>query len=167
MKIIERLVIILIVFIGVLYGANTGTITGYVADPSGAIVPGAALSLKSDETGAVTRTKSDNHGFYQFLQVPPGRYDLSVEASGFRKVVVNNINVLVEQSVSYNVKLEVGQVSETVEVKGGVSALIEPEKVATSSNIAPSMVQNLPVTNRTFDSFWALAPGTTQAAAGS
>jgi hypothetical protein len=167
MKIIERLVVLFIVAIGITYGANTGAITGYVTDPSGAIVPGATMSLKSIDTGVISKSKSDDHGFYQFPQVAPGQYDLTVEVSGFRKETVNHINVMVEQMVSYNVKLQVGQVSETVEVSGGVNALIEPEKVATSSNIAPSMVENLPVTNRTFDSFWALAPGTTQAAAGS
>lgn len=149
------------------YSANTGAITGYVTDPSGAIVPGATLLLTSTETGLARKSSVDDHGFYQFRELAPGQYSLSVEAAGFRKEVVPNINVLLDQIVSFDVKLSVGQVSETVQVNGGVNALIEPEKIATTANISPQMVQNLPILNRTFDSFWLLTPGATQAAAGS
>ncbi len=137
-----KLFVFVIVAIESLYAANTGSITGYVTDPSSAIVPGATLILKASETGITSKAKADDHGFYQFLQLAPGKYELTAEASGFRKETIVGINVLLDQIVTYNVKLEVGQVTETVEVTGGVNALVEPEKVATSANISPVMVQS-------------------------
>ncbi len=164
---VKALVWLFVFTAGTVYGANTGAITGYVTDPSGAIVPGATLVLTSAETGLTLKSNVDDHGFYQFQELAPGKYALNVEATGFRREIIPDINVRLNQIVSYNVKLTVGQITQTVEVAGGVNALIEPEKVATTANISPQMVQNLPVLNRTFDSFWLLTPGATQAAAGS
>src|ERR1700678_2786372 len=64
---------------------TTGDVAGIVADSSGAIVPGATLSLTSVATGATRSTTSNSSGEYRFSQLPPGRYTLSVTASGFER----------------------------------------------------------------------------------
>ena len=160
-------VFILLLSLQELFGASVGVVKGYVRDATGSVVPKTSVTLQSEETNSVFKEQSDANGLYQFLQVPPGRYQLTAESAGFSKVVIKDIAVQVDQFVSYDVRLEVGQVSQVLEVTGGVTALIEPEKTSTTAYIAPNMVQNLPVTNRTFDSFWLLTPGASQAAAGS
>lgn len=147
--------------------ANTGAIKGYVKDPTGKVIPGADLVLRSVQTGSLVKATTDGNGFYQFLELAPGTFEMTVQVPGFRKVDVKNINVLLDQIVSYDAQLELGQVTQVVEVNGGVNALIEPEKISTGADIAPSSVESLPVINRTFDSFWLLTPGATQAATGS
>ena len=114
--------------------ANTGALKGYIKDPTGAIVQGAALTLVSVDTGVTAKVKVDDNGFFQFLQLAPGRYDLNAAAAGFRKADIKGIVVLLDQIVSYDVRLEVGQVTETLEVPGGIEALIEPERVSTGAN---------------------------------
>src|SRR5215813_5818564 len=93
------------------HAANTGALKGYVKHPTGAIVPGAALTLLSVDTGATAKVSADDNGFFQFLQLAPGRYELTATASGFRRADVKDILVLLDQIVSYDVRLEVGQVT--------------------------------------------------------
>ena len=83
---------------------------------TGAIVQGAALTLASVDTGVTAKAKVDDNGFFQFLQLAPGRYELNAAAAGFRKADIKDIAVLLDQIVSYDVRLEIGQVTETLEV---------------------------------------------------
>ena len=81
-----------------LQAANTGALKGYVKDQTGAIVQGAALTLLSVETGVTSKVKADDNGFFQFLQLAPGRYELNAAAAGFRRADVNG--ALLGQSVA-------------------------------------------------------------------
>src|SRR5579862_8621941 len=101
-----------------MHAANTGALKGYVKDPTGAIVQGAALTLLSVDTGVTAKVNADDNGFFQFLQLAPGRYELTATAAGFRKADIKDIVVLLEQIVSYDVRLEVGAVTETLQVTG-------------------------------------------------
>src|SRR5579864_7754177 len=130
MKHAVRVSILVVSAWGAIFAANTGAVKGYVKDATGAIVQGADLALLSVDTGISAKAKADANGFFQFLQLAPGRYELTATAAGFRKADIKDITVLLDQIVSYDVRLEVGQVTEVLEVKGGVAALIEPEKVA-------------------------------------
>ena len=67
---------------------TTGTVQGTVTDPTGAVVPSGTVTLRSLETNASRQFNSGTDGIYYFSAVPPGRYELSVEASGFTKAVV-------------------------------------------------------------------------------
>jgi hypothetical protein len=93
-------------------------------------------------------------------------YSITAEVPGFRKELVKSVSVLVDQIVSVDVKLVLGQVTEVVEVNGGVTALIEPEKSSTGTNFDPKLTANLPLTNRRFNDLALLTPGATFAAAG-
>jgi hypothetical protein len=137
-----------------------------VRDASSAVVPGASLELKNEQTNLVQKTTSDATGFYQFLDLPPGMYSIRAEVPGFRKELVKSVSVLVDQIVSVDVKLVLGQVTEVVEVNGGVTALIEPEKSSTGTNFDPKLTANLPLTNRRFNDLALLTPGATFSAAG-
>src|SRR6266853_6058570 len=126
-KLLSLLLFLCLSAAGTLSAAPVGSVQGYVRDASGAIVPNASIELKNELTNATLETKSDATGFYQFLALPPGIYTITSEVPGFRKEVVKSVSVLVDQIVSVDIALIIGQVSEVVQVDAG-AALIEPEK---------------------------------------
>jgi Carboxypeptidase regulatory-like domain/TonB-dependent Receptor Plug Domain len=141
-----------------LWAAPVGSIKGYVKDHSGAVIPNAALVLTNNQTRAIQHAAADQQGYFQFLQLSPGQYELAAESAGFRKSIVHDITVQVDQIVSFDVTLEVGQIVETVRVEGGVST-IEPEKVSTGLNFDLNLVKNLPYLNRRFLDLASATPG--------
>src|SRR4051812_2911659 len=95
---------------------TTGSIVGTVADPSGAAVPGATVTITNELTGiAAIPTVTDSSGNYVATALPPGRYSVTVERTGFKKAVSAGITLSVQDRIGANIVLEVGQVSETVE----------------------------------------------------
>ncbi len=131
MRTLVALLLCSAVTIGHLAAAPVGAVKGYVKDGTGAIVPAATVVLVSEDTRLSQRARADEGGYFQFLHLPPGRYELTAEASGFRKTSIRDVLVLVDQIVSLDVPLEVGQITEVVEVAGGVVSLIEPDKSST------------------------------------
>src|SRR5579859_1648254 len=110
-------------FAAPLFGQTLGEITGRVADPSGAAVPGAAITLTNISTNGVRATASTSSGDYTFPSLPPGFYNLKTEHPGFKTAGTNNIEVQVQQTVRLDVTLQVGQVSESVEVSAQADLL--------------------------------------------
>src|SRR5206468_478046 len=93
-----------------------GTITGIVKDPSGAVVPGADISIVEKATGVITQATSTDAGVYRAPYVPPGKYKISASLAGFKTAIADNVDVLVGQTVTVDFALEVGQVTEQVTV---------------------------------------------------
>ena len=147
------------------YAAPVGALKGYVKDASGAFVPDVSVTLTSQETNSTRRTTSNGNGFFEFLQLPPGTYDVIAEAQGFHRASLRGLAVLVDQSLSVEIPLELGQITETVQVSG-TAPLIDTDRTSTGANIAPRMIQNLPLGNRRFDDLAVLTPGVTLAAKG-
>jgi hypothetical protein len=155
------------VFFGVVaIGAPVGSIKGYVRDASGAVVPQANVTLSNERTGIQLQTVSDATGLYQFLDLNPGSYRLTVTVQGFRPTEVKGLVVLVDQTVALDVKLELGNVTEAVEVSGS-QALLQTENAATGTNITAEMTAGLPLANRQFTDLAVLTPGASFAAPGS
>jgi hypothetical protein len=102
-------------------GQSTGTISGTVADQSGAIVAGASIKAQNPATNFKRETTTTTNGFYRLDQLPVGVYTIEVEASGFKKTVTTQVALSVNDSLTVDVKLEVGQVSETVTVSEAAS----------------------------------------------
>jgi hypothetical protein len=149
-----------------LQAAPSGSVRGYVQDASGARVVGASLALTGIETNHTRRARSDALGYFQFPELGPGRYQLTVEAEGFRRTTLREITVLVDQIVSLEVGLELGQVTEVVEVTAAISAVIEPEKVATGVAFDSALVKHLPTAARQLLDLAVLTPGVTLQAPG-
>src|SRR5580698_9650304 len=99
-----------------LLGQTFGEITGRVSDPSGAGVPNATLTLTNTSTNVIRQAESTGDGFYSFPSVQPGFYNIKAEHTGFKTVTTNNVQVQVQQSVRLDMPLEVGQISQSVEV---------------------------------------------------
>lgn len=103
---------------GIGYGQGSGStsLRGTVTDPSGAPVVGARVTVRNDETGASQSTSTDGRGIYQFYNVPPGNSALFVDSPGFRKFELSNFYIGISRSNEIDAKLEVGSVSESVQV---------------------------------------------------
>src|SRR5215469_10124668 len=101
-----------------LAAAQTGTasLRGTVSDPSGATVPNARVTLINKERGFERSIMTGNAGGYEFLQVPPGTYQMLVEMAGFQKYEQTGVQLLVDNPVTINVKINVGAANEVVEV---------------------------------------------------
>jgi len=97
--------------------ANTGTVSGVVADPQGAVVVGAAVTLTNKDNGISQKTTSKDDGHYVFSNVAPGTYDLSVAKTGFKTAKVSAQEVRIGLTTNVNVKLQVGTQDVIVEVK--------------------------------------------------
>lgn len=95
---------------------DQGTITGVVTDSSGALVPGASITLTDTDTGLVLRSKADANGIYTFSPIKIGNYTVSATAKGFQTTTQENVHLDVQQRLSVNLALKPGSVSETVTV---------------------------------------------------
>src|ERR1700688_3389898 len=103
-------------------------IQGTVLDSQGNTVEGATVTLTNKETGKVTQDTTNSSGVYNFLGLPPGRYSLDVELTGFKKKTIENVVVEGEQTQSANVTLDLGDVSQTVTVTGDSVPAIDTER---------------------------------------
>ncbi len=158
--------ILLIMLLGItLWAAPVGSIKGYVRDISGAIVPDAIVTLVNEKTGVQVKTLTDSAGLYQFLELNPGNYKVSAVMKGFRTTEVKGLVLLVDQIFSLDLRLEVGDVSQAVEVSGAVE-LLQTENAATGTNITAEMTSSLPLANRQFTDLAVLTPGASFAAQG-
>ncbi|MGI8990873.1 MAG: carboxypeptidase regulatory-like domain-containing protein [Bryobacteraceae bacterium] len=138
-----------IVFIAcVAFGQQiTGSVTGTVTDPAGAAVAGAPVKLTNTGTGAVESVNSDDSGNFRFLLLPPGVYSLKVTTPGFKSFVRDGIVVEIDRSLAIPVSLQIGQVSDTVEVSGG-SPLLDPNTSSLGTVMDEKKVIDLPLNGR-------------------
>jgi hypothetical protein len=124
--------------------SDRGTITGGIADPAGATVPGAIVEAKNLSTGTVYQASSSSTGNYTISQLPPGKYQLSTSVPGFKQFVQTGITVLVAQTLRIDITLEVGNINETVTVIAD-APLLRTESGEMSSNITSDTLGELPV----------------------
>src|SRR5689334_18779877 len=97
----------------------TGEINGTVTDPNGAAVPGAAVRLINQATKTESETATNQSGYFTFVNLKPAVYVLSVEIKGFKKSLTNRFSLGVSETVTQNVSLALGEMSEVVEVSAG------------------------------------------------
>ena len=136
----------------------TGELHGSVTDPTGAPVPAAKVTVKSDQTGLARAGSTGDSGEYRFLQMPPGAYDLQIEKDGFRGQVARGVRVTVGQIAIVDVKLELGVTTQIVEISGQGS-LVESERSHQANTLEQESVHSLPINRRDYLTFVLLAPG--------
>jgi hypothetical protein len=124
--------------------ADRGTITGTIADPAGAVVPGAPIELRNIETGSSFKVASTETGNYTAANLPAGTYEMTVNVSGFKKYNRTNIQVQVAQTLRLDVPLEVGSSTESVTVTAEAT-LLKTESGDLSHNVESSRMNNLPM----------------------
>jgi len=121
-----------------------GTITGTVTDSSGAVVTGTKTSLINPATGLSQNTVTGNDGLYSFSSLPAGKYDLTFEKEGFQKVESARIEVRVNTATRLDVKLAVGTVAQTVDIKA-VAPLLQADRSDLGNVIQTQSIQDLPL----------------------
>src|SRR5467141_3080585 len=144
----------------------TGSINGFVKDQSGSMISGGKLTLTNMSTNAKLEAESDSNGGFQFLQLAPAMYSLRVEATGFKKVVIDNIVVQVDQITHLEPSLQIGSVSETIEVSGGAIPLLESDRNTLGDVVNSQVISNMPLNARQYLDLALLTPGVLPSSAG-
>ncbi len=137
--------------------SGSGTIVGTVVDDSGAPVPGANVTITDTSRAATFTTTTNDAGFFTQRFLIVGRYSVRVEVDGFR-AYVREASVSVDQETNLDVKLEVGALSETLEVSAG-TPLLKTERSDVATTYSEKTVASLPILNRRFTAFELLTPG--------
>ena len=135
--------VVLCVALPSLAQVSTAELSGTVDDPSGAVVSHAKIAVVNVDTGFSREALSDVAGTYVMTLLPPGNYNLSVEAQGFRRLLRSGITLEVNQRVRIDLTLQVGQVNETVEV-AATAPLLESQSSSLGSVIGERFVNELP-----------------------
>ena len=137
---------------------DTGSITGTVTDPSGAVVSGAKITLLNEGTGASLSTTTGGDGGYTFSPVRIGSYTLDATAQGFKTVSQTHVVVNVSANVLANFKLQTGAVTETVEVTSSIPVL-QTQDASLGQVMDTQSVNNLPLNGRNFTFLAQLSAG--------
>jgi hypothetical protein len=140
---------------------DTGSILGTIKDTSGALVPGARLTLTNEETGQTISTTSGSAGEFTFSPVKIGRYTVSAEFKGFQRVEHTRVTVDVQQRVVVDFALPPGQMTETVTVTGEPPAL-QTQDASVGQVINSRSINALPLNGRNFTFLAQLSAGVTQ-----
>jgi len=146
--------------------AGTGSIAGAVTDPSGAVVQGASVTATNSATGAVRTMTTSDDGNYNITSLPPGSYTISVEKTGFPKVVLTNVQVSTSLSVPLNAQFQLGTATESVSVTADTLAPIETQDSQVSNLVDSARMKALPLITRNPYELVLLSPGTAQANSG-
>src|SRR5438105_6082109 len=147
--------------------AQTGTsnITGSVRDVNGAVVPGATVTAKNEATGVTSTQTTTDSGLYAFSSLPVGKYTITVEKQGFKTLQKTNNVLEVGIPLTVDVALEVGQVSETVNVQGGLEQL-QTANATIGNVVEQKAIEALPLNGRNPLTLLLLEPGVTQRSSG-
>ena len=124
--------------------AQTGSLSGTVVDANDAAVAGAVVEARESNTGVTAQTVSSEAGIYVFPSLPPGLWTVSAEKPGFKKLLRSGIEIFIAQRQALDLKLEVGDVKQTVEVSA-TQTLLETETSERGQSLTPKMYQTLPM----------------------
>ncbi|HEY6846968.1 MAG TPA: carboxypeptidase regulatory-like domain-containing protein [Terracidiphilus sp.] len=144
--------------VAVAQGIITGGITGEVADPTGAAIPGAIVEATNESTGVVFRIVASATGAFQISNVPLGSYRLTVSGNGFSKSILNHVTVVAGNATPIKAVLSLGSTSQTVEVEGAATELINTESSQFETTISAEQLASAPVTGA-LDNLALASPG--------
>src|SRR5215471_17901556 len=142
--------------------STVGNISGTVRDPSGAAVPKAEVVIQEERTGQSRTVTADENGFYSAPSLPVGRYTVSSSPQGFKKTIDSGLELHVNENLVVNLTLQVGQVSEVVNVTGQ-SEQIETRSGEVSSLVTGHQVTELPINGRNYAQLALMIPGVSPA----
>ena len=126
-----------------------GGVSGRISDTSGASIPGVEVTLTQTATSAVRRTVTTQAGDYTFTEVPPGVYTLQAKHAGFKETQSDSFEVQVQQSVRQNFTLQVGEVTQSVEV-ATTGALLQADNASLGTVVENAELKELPLNGRNY-----------------
>ncbi len=142
---VTRLVVFLLLCsVAAVAQSERGNIAGIVTDPSGAAIAGAELSVVNRDTNAIAKAVSTSTGEYNVPNLSPGNYRVEIVAPGFKRFVQKNVTVSAASTVRVDALMQLGQVSEAVEVTASV-ATIQTDNAKVSTQVENKLVDELPL----------------------
>jgi len=143
--------------------SGTSSVSGTVRDNNGAVVPGATVTLSNPATGVGRSTTTNSEGVYTFAAVMPATYELSVTASGFKKLVNTGVVLAVDTNARYDMTLETGEVTAIVTVNANsIESIVNTQDAALGNNVNSQQIIQLPTDLRRVNDLLALQPGVTR-----
>jgi hypothetical protein len=136
----------------------SGTITGTVSDSTGAILPGATVLIKNDDTGATRELVTSTNGRYRAPDLPPGPYTITASLTGFGSVSRSGIRLTVGREAVVDFNLSVGEIADVITVVGEAST-VETHSASTGALISEEQIKNLPLNGRSFIELATITPG--------
>src|SRR5579864_2107461 len=143
-------------------GKTSGTISGAVTDPSGALISEAQLTITNVATGDTRTAATNSEGQYQIPELPIGTYQVRVRQTGFREFVANGVEIHVDSTAILNITLQLGNTSEQVTVEAS-TIQVQTDSAALGEVVEGDQVRNLPLNSRNFVALTQLAPGVSAA----
>src|SRR5215213_5784476 len=154
---IPCLLMILLLSVHVAFGqaqSNAADLQGTVKDSTGAVVANATVTARNPGTNFSRSANTNDDGFYRIINVPPGDYEITVEAANFKKAVLPKVTVTIGQAAELNViTLEPGQITESVTISDATSEIVETSKTAVATTIDQQRINNLPINERNYLAF--------------
>jgi hypothetical protein len=144
-------------------GSTKSAVSGTVQDPSGGVIPGATVVVKNNSTGVSTTAVTNAAGAFDVPALDAGIYSVTVSLSGFKTVVLTDVELLSATTRALKVTLEVGAIEQTVEVRGG-SQLVQTQSTTIASTIRVDQISTLPLITRNALNFVVFLPGVDTAA---
>jgi len=143
--------------------AVSASLVGSITDASGGAVAGTKITILETNTGIVRTRDTNASGNYTFPSLPPGRYSVTAERTGFKKEIRAGVDVILDTETRVDLQLQPGSVSETVQVTAS-APILQSDRADTAVSMAAVQVEDLPIgVNRNYQSLLDLVPGTTPA----
>jgi len=156
------LIAVLLLACPMAYSQDSGAITGRVTDPTGAVVPGAAVTVTQTELNYENKTVTNGDGLYRVLSLRPGPYRVSVTAAGFEHLIREGISLRTDETLDIDLTLKLGAATESVEVTGAAT-LLQTETSATGLVLDGNYINDLPIYQRRELSALYFSPGISMA----
>src|SRR5580765_1665513 len=150
---------LVVIFNSQTFAQGTAALTGTVTDPTGATVAGATVTITNIATNVADTSQTSGAGLYRFPSLPVGVYTMSIQATGFKSAKVENVVLTVGQTVTQDLKLEVGAPTESVTVIAGGEQLTQPTESSVSTLLNQTVWKIYPLENRDTNEFMDLMPG--------
>jgi outer membrane receptor protein involved in Fe transport len=139
-----------------------GSISGTVTDPSGAVVPGATVTITDIDRKTTDSVTTNESGLFVKDRLLPGHYEVKVEAPGFKQKLFSSVTVNLDAQTKVDAALEAGAITDTVTVTASAGQLLKTDRADVATTFETKQVTDLPILDRNFTKFILLTPGTQQ-----
>jgi hypothetical protein len=133
--------------------SNAADLQGFVKDGTGAVVANASVTARNPGTNVSRTTTTNDEGNYRIVNLPPGDYEITVEAPNFKKAVLTKVMLTVGQTADLDIALEPGQITESVTISDATSEIVETSKTAVATTVDQQRINNLPINERNYLAF--------------
>src|SRR5262245_18847441 len=145
---------------------DSARLVGRIYDASGAVIPGAAVTVTNLSTDREQSASSNESGYYRVVGLAPASYRITATTPGFADVTIPSLTLIVGQERTVDLKLSVGTLAETLTVSESSPAEAETSSASIAGNVSPREVSNLPLNGRSLSQLYLLAPGASTTSSG-